>query len=257
MNRPTRILVVEDDDALRYAVSRLLKLPGYQVLEASSGEECLRIAQKERPDLVLLDVRLPDMSGVEVCRRIRATPEIASIFIVHVTGVETSPDSQADALDAGADGYLTKPIHDRALLATIRAMIRIRSAERALVEQQRLELHALNQPAGGEAVLSPLSTESPPTFDALVKQQETLLLQAATREKGAPRPGTERLRVLADQLAALKLGARDIIEIHTTALGRCVNGADLATTQALIEEGRLLALELMGLVLSRYRAQLR
>src|SRR5687767_11163521 len=110
MNKNPKILIVEDDDTLRYAFSRVIKTAGYEVLEANTGEDCLQLARQQQPDLILMDVVLPDISGVAVCKQIKADAELASILVIQISGVQTSADDQADALDAGADGYLTKPI---------------------------------------------------------------------------------------------------------------------------------------------------
>jgi CheY-like chemotaxis protein len=136
----SKILVVDDDPALLRAYSRILAAAAYQVLQAATGEEALRLCAAEAPDLVLLDAVLPDLEGLEVCRRIKTDEALAGTFVVMISGQRTSGDQQADGLEAGADGYLTKPIERRALLAHVRALLRIKNAElaiRASEERQR------------------------------------------------------------------------------------------------------------------------
>jgi signal transduction histidine kinase len=136
---PPRLAYVEDNDALRYATSRILREGGFTVVEADTGAEGLRLARSQ-PDLMLLDVRLPDMSGFEVCRRMKADPATASIPVLHLSHTYGAGDKVAEGLDGGADAYLTQPAEPRVLLATIRALLRARTAETQLrTANRRLE----------------------------------------------------------------------------------------------------------------------
>jgi two-component system cell cycle sensor histidine kinase/response regulator CckA len=125
------ILNVDDDEAGRYALSRILTAAGYRVVEASSGEEALRLAG-ELPDLILLDVNLPDMSGFEVCRRLRADTRTASIPIIHVSATYVRSEYRTAGLDGGADGYIVQPVDARELVATVAALLRLKETEKAL-----------------------------------------------------------------------------------------------------------------------------
>jgi DNA-binding response OmpR family regulator len=124
-----RILMVDDDPELRAAAVRLLRRAGYRVSEAADGAAGLELAEAERPDLVLADVVMPGLGGPELCRRIKALPELAGTLVMLLSGARTTPDDQADGLDAGADGYLARPVTNRELLSRIAAMLRIRQAE--------------------------------------------------------------------------------------------------------------------------------
>jgi PAS domain S-box-containing protein len=124
----TTILVVDDNDAERYYVSRVLSKAGFHVLEAATGTDGLRLAATV-PDLVTLDVRLPDLNGFEVCRRIKADPTTRDVPVLHISASFTTPDAKAEGLDSGADGYLTHPVDPNELLATVRALLRTRQAE--------------------------------------------------------------------------------------------------------------------------------
>ncbi|MEW5720640.1 MAG: response regulator transcription factor, partial [Chloroflexota bacterium] len=132
MNELARILVVSGDTSILRATSRILKSAGYRIIEAATGEEGLRAAQEQAPDLVLLDVALSDLDGVEVCRRIKAAPVTARAFVVLLSNVKTDSESQANGIEAGADGYITRPVSDRELLARVQALLRIKSVEDAL-----------------------------------------------------------------------------------------------------------------------------
>lgn len=135
-----KILVTEDDPALLYAYSRILESAGYEIAQAAAREDCLRLCRESHPDLVLLDTILADGDGLEICKEIKNDGSLAGIFVIMISGQRTSMDNQAEGLEAGADGYLTKPIESRALLAHIRALLRIKQAEleiRESAERQR------------------------------------------------------------------------------------------------------------------------
>ena len=96
--------------------------------------------------MILLDVMLPDLSGIEVSCILKADPELANIFVIQISGLETSPDSQVDGLESGADLYLTKPVEFRKLTAQIHALFRIKhGVSTVILEQQKRELESLNR----------------------------------------------------------------------------------------------------------------
>jgi signal transduction histidine kinase len=124
---PSRILIVDDDEAARYVKSRLLQREGYAVFEASLGRDALALAAAEKPDLTLLDVKLPDVSGIEVCREIKS--RFPQIIILQTSAAFTGVVDRTRALDGGADSYLVEPIEPDELIATVRALLRLRDAE--------------------------------------------------------------------------------------------------------------------------------
>ena len=126
-----RILNVNDSEAGRYATSRILTRAGFEVLEATNGMDALALTA-QRPDLVLLDVNLPDMSGFEVCKRIKTNPNLASVPVVHLSATCVASEQQMLGLEGGADGYLVQPVDATVLVATVRAFLRLTAAEAAL-----------------------------------------------------------------------------------------------------------------------------
>ena len=130
------ILNVDDNEAGRYAKTRSLQRGGYRVIEARTGAEAMEWARKEQPDLVLLDVRLPDISGYEVCRLLKGTHP--QILVLQVSASFVEPGDRAHGLDSGADAYLTQPLETTELLATVRALLRLRAAEQAARESGEL-----------------------------------------------------------------------------------------------------------------------
>lgn len=126
-----RILYADDTEGQRYAVSRILQRAGFEVLEASTGRQALEM-MRARPDLVVLDVNLPDISGFEVCRQIKATDASARTPVLHVSATVVTTDARVAGLEGGADAYLIQPVAPEELIATVRALLRVRKAEEAL-----------------------------------------------------------------------------------------------------------------------------
>lgn len=138
MNAKPVILVVDDDETRLTTMVKLLHGAQYRTLQANNGMDVLKVVDESKPDLVLLDVNLPDGNGLEVCRRIK-TGEQKNTFVILISGLSTDSDSQAQGLEFGADGYLVRPISNRELLARVNAMLRIQAAEQALrVSEERL-----------------------------------------------------------------------------------------------------------------------
>jgi two-component system, cell cycle response regulator DivK len=117
-----RILVIEDIEDNRRIVRDLLTSAGYELIEATTGLEGVRMAAEHRPDLILMDIQLPELDGYEATRRIKADPAGAAIPIVAVTSYALSGD-EAKTREAGCDAYLAKPVSPRALLAKVREFI--------------------------------------------------------------------------------------------------------------------------------------
>jgi len=139
---PPRILIVDDNENNRVIVAARLGAQGYSMTEACDGEEALEAARNDAPDLILLDVTMPRMDGLEACRRLRNDPGVGFVPIILVTA-RADPKDVVAGLEAGADEYLTKPIDQHALVARVRSMLRIKELhDRA--QQQAAELAELN-----------------------------------------------------------------------------------------------------------------
>ncbi|MGD0267121.1 MAG: response regulator [Candidatus Methylomirabilota bacterium] len=117
-----RVLVVEDHSMSLELVTELLQEEGNQVLAATSGEAGLRLAAAEGPDLILMDLQLPGMTGYEAIRRLKANPATAAIPVLALTGSAMRGDD-LKVREAGADGYLTKPLDARAFRETLRRIL--------------------------------------------------------------------------------------------------------------------------------------
>lgn len=123
------ILNVDDNEAARYAKTRILKSAGYQTIDAENGTDALALVASLRPDLVLLDVKLPDINGIEVCRRIKSDPATANILVLQTSAALTGRADKVRGLDGGADNYLAAPIESDELIANVTALLRLRNAQ--------------------------------------------------------------------------------------------------------------------------------
>jgi len=167
-NRPGKILVVDDSLTIRMQVKELLEEGGFDVRLAEDGSKCLDALQKDLPDVVLLDIIMPELNGIEVCRYIKAENRLHNIPILILTSV-TDVENKVKGLNAGADDYITKPFEVSELLARLKVLIRnkelqdelrlanqkILEQQKAVIEEERLKLllqiagataHELNQP---------------------------------------------------------------------------------------------------------------
>jgi len=127
-----KILCVDDDANLLHINASILQSAGYTVVEACSGDECLCRVREDRPDLVLLDVMLPDASGFDICKRIKEDPELTGPYVILISGMEISSGSKIKGLEIGADGYIARPVSGHELLARIQAILRVKITETAL-----------------------------------------------------------------------------------------------------------------------------
>ncbi|MEU0137368.1 fused response regulator/phosphatase [Streptomyces sp. NPDC006296] len=196
------VLVLDDNDTKRYIVGSWLRRAGHTVVEAADGAEGLALlagaSDADLPELAVVDVRLPDMSGFEVCEQIKAAPRTASLPVIHVSATAVEVSDRAQGLHRGADAYLTEPIDPDELLATVTAALRYARARRR-AERLVTRVAALNSSTlavygaeEGEAFTTAAATgaaalmSSPAVAVALSPDSSTLLLAAAR----PGRPGT-------------------------------------------------------------------
>jgi two-component system, NtrC family, sensor kinase len=128
VRQTSRVLLVDDMEQNRYVLSRILARAGLEVEQCTTGKDALERA-KSCPDLVILDVKLPDLSGYEVCRRIKTDPLTRSVPVLQISASFVSNESKVQALEGGADGYLTHPIDATVLVATVKSLLRLKQAE--------------------------------------------------------------------------------------------------------------------------------
>lgn len=123
MSTEQKILLVDDEQDILEFLSYNLKKEGYSVFTANNGKEAITIAKKVTPDLIILDVMMPDMDGIETCRGLREIPELKNVMIAFLTA-RNEDYSQIAGFDVGADDYINKPIKPRVLISRIKALLR-------------------------------------------------------------------------------------------------------------------------------------
>jgi PAS domain S-box-containing protein len=131
-----RVLVVDDQIHALRGMSKIIRDAGHEPIEASNGTDCLKLAAEHKPDLIVLDLGLPDIDGREVCRQIKSDPDTTDIYVVIVSSAYIESDIQSEALEHGADGYIARPIPNREFLARVEAMLRLKYAEKRLRENE-------------------------------------------------------------------------------------------------------------------------
>ena len=137
-----RILVVDDNESSRFWRRNVLAGAGHTVLEAGTLGEAMVVIQEFRPELVVLDINLPDGNGMEFCRSLKQDDELQALMVLQMSASFTSPDDQARSLDSGADAYLMDPVAPNVLLATAHALLRVSRAEHAMKHALAMEQQA-------------------------------------------------------------------------------------------------------------------
>ncbi len=189
MRTPPWILVADDSAENREILSARLAANGYHVLTASDGEEALAVARAEQPDLILLDVMMPKVNGLDVCRRLKADASLPFMPVILVTARGDTQDIVA-GLEAGADEYLTKPVDQTALLARVKAALRIKSLQDT-VQAQATQLAEWNRTLEGRVAEQLAELErvgrlkrflSPQLAEVIISSGDEAFLESHRRE---------------------------------------------------------------------------
>ncbi|MBD1426355.1 response regulator transcription factor [Sphingobacterium arenae] len=139
MNANQKILVVDDERDIVDLISYSLTKEGYQVYQAHNGKEGIEVAKQVNPDLIILDVMMPEMDGIEACRLMRSMPEFKHTFMVFLTA-RSEEYSEIAGFNVGADDYIAKPIKPRALMSRINAILRRNNTEAGIDQADKLEI---------------------------------------------------------------------------------------------------------------------
>ena len=189
MSIPAKVLVVDDTPANVKLLADLLAVKGFGVATAVNGEEALVKVASEKPDLVLLDVMMPGLSGYDVCRRIRAEPATALLPVVLVTSLDPQGE-RLKGIEAGADDFLSKPINQAELFARVRSLLRVKALQDEVQRQAdelkqwntRLEERVADQVAQMQRLSQLKRFFSPKVVEAIVSAGEASILSLHRRE---------------------------------------------------------------------------
>ena len=203
-----RVLVVDDTEANRILLQEILEIDGHEVLVAADGAEALRVASAERPDLVLLDVNMPGMDGLEVCRRLRAGQETTALPIILVTALADRAH-RLDGIAAGANDYLTKPIDRPDLSIRVRNALKLRRLHVELAGQYR-KLQELEQMRDGLVHMLVHDLRTPLTGVSVYLQ----LAQDRLAELDGSDPElTQNLQAMAESVDRLSGMVSDVLDV--------------------------------------------
>ena len=189
MSGPSKVLVVDDTPANVKLLADLLAVKGFGVATAANGEEALAKLAAEKPDIVLLDVMMPGLSGYDVCRRIRADPETALLPVVLVTSLDPQGE-RLKGIEAGADDFLAKPINQPELFARVRSLLRVKALQDEVRRQAdelkewnaKLEERVAEQVAQVQQLSQLKRFFSPKVADAIASVGESSILALHRRE---------------------------------------------------------------------------
>lgn len=222
-HRP-RILFVEDDIGKRYVIARQLRQHGFEVEEAETGKQGLEMVRPEH-DVAILDIKLPDMYGWDLCKRIKETPETATVKVLELSATLASAEDRARGLEEGADCYLVHPVELVELVAALRALIRLRHAERDRLRAQELLIATL-----GHDLRNPLNVIS--TGLSVLGESPTLAPEDRSTVQRLDKT-VDRMRRMIDQLMvfAQTLGG-EVVQVSPAT----VNLADVA--RQVVQEAR-------------------
>jgi CheY-like chemotaxis protein len=223
----SRVLLVDDSESNRYVISTWLRRAGHEVTEVATGSAALDEAATESFDLVLLDINLPDMTGYDVCERIKADPLTGSTPVLHLSATAIQPSDRSEGLRRGADGYLIEPVEREELLATVEALLRGAAAQKTALRLALL-LRKLN-----EATLAMYEAVTLERLIATIAAQASLLFDSAAIVSVASNeigyvasaiPGIDGMTLfepcVPEAVDALRRTAADGVPVPASALGR-------------------------------------
>ncbi len=254
-----RILIADDREENRYVLRRVLERAGYECDHARTGSEALQKIQS-LPSIVILDVHLPDMSGYDVCRRIKHDPRTAQVSVLQISASFVANEDKAKALEVGADACLTHPIDGVVLLATVRSLLRLRSAEidaRESAVQWQSTFDALSEGLAfvdvegkltrvnrSFAQLSGLSCpcdggkDASQVLEQLVGTSEPLRYEGANRYSREFQVGQKTIEITVDRVSAESGGTGKVLVLADITDRKLAEYA-LRTAEKLAETGKL------------------
>lgn len=258
--RKLKVLLIEDNPVDAHLMRQLLLKRSdvqFEVAWSACLKEGLKKLEEENFDVILLDMKLPESNGLTTVKRTyKKAPGIPIIVLTALNDEELA----LDALSAGAQDYLVKGHVDRPLIArAIRYAIERRHMLDRLEEAREKERHKqdlsfIQRLSAQSFGVTPIRLSAPEIYEECIQQYKVLLEQALEQQAyKVDYQLSEKLRELAETIGSLKGGPRDVIEIYTQAVKAQINKAPRPSAQALMEEARIIVLELMGHLVSYYR----
>lgn len=260
MNGNPNILVVDDEPDSAANVRYLLEKSGFVVSVVFSAEEAFRFLITNLPDIILLDVVLPDIPGTEFCKAIKQDKRYVAIPVILISGLRTSDEELRLGFSCGAADYISRPFKNNELVARLRNTLSTTrenedqfSSDREMAKFQTMS----HRETGETSVLfnaAPLRTQYPESFQNILKEYDKILEDAIDERFFMVQHNLrEKLNHLSGNLCFLKAGAKDIIDIHRQCIITRISEAKPKEQKVVLEESRLLLIELMGNMINYYR----
>lgn len=219
------ILHIEDEESNRYLVKRILEKTGFKVVQASTGKDGLKLATEIMPDLIILDINLPDTNGFEVCKIIKSNLLTSSIPILQTSASYVSTENKVTGLNSGADGYLTQPLEGNVLIATVNSLLRIKSAEKKAIKAT----HARDE------MLAIVSHDLRTPLSFIMLQSRILRNQIADG-KFVSEVAIEKLNKISDSCHRMNRLIMDLMDISQIDEGKFSVSMQTMSTQFLIND---------------------
>ncbi len=251
-----KILIVDDNLEALEILKIILDKEGYVTYTASNGEECMKSVELFKPELVLLDVLLPDALGTDLCKDIKSDERYEDIIVILISGVKISPEDHALGLEIGASDYIKRPYNKRELIARVNSIFRLKET---LVSKRKEEPFSSITRSSTSMTASIFEQESidkayPEKFNKFSTIYFEILSELIKHRIYKTSTNTSsKVKELASELGFLKASSRDVINIHKEALKKLVHKSSAIKTYYIKEESRILLVELMGYLLSYYR----
>lgn len=250
------ILLVDDDSTNLFTLSLIITKEGFKCYTVDSGTECIRFLEKDLPDLIIIDVMMPDISGTDLCHKIKSDPKTSHIPIVLISGHKITPEDHAFGLEIGADDYLNRPTNKREFIARINAIFR---AQNTIIEKRISEPYLFFDQADTAHKSTAFKQEKikkahPQKFKKFVEIYKDIINNALEeRVHKTDYDIPSKIKKLSYELSVLKAGTRDVIEIHINALNFFLPCESPKKTRFVQDESRILLIELLGFLLNHYR----
>lgn len=219
------ILHIDDNSSNRYTIKRMLEKAGYQVISAENGQTGLNLASSVNPDLIILDIELPDISGLKVCKQLKENAETNSFPILQTSATFVSNKNIVAGLDSGADGYLAQPVEAIVLIATVKSLLRTRRAE--------IKAHQATQAREEMMAIVSHDLRNPLTHIIL---QTSVLKHHINDQKIDPERFTEKLNKINESCNRMNHLIKDLMDINQMDGGKFSIIAETLDTRDLIND---------------------
>lgn len=251
-----RILIVDDNIEALEILKTIMNKEGYSTKTATTGKECMDSISEFKPELILLDVLLPDAMGTDLCMEIKNDVRYSDIIVILISGIKISAEDHAFGLEIGASDYIKRPYNKRELVARVNSIFKLKET---LISKRTDEPY--NSLTSNNTSLTASIFEQEPIDKAYNKEYNefcniyfgilTKLLE--NRIYKTTNNTSDLVKELAYELGFLKASARDVIKIHKEALKKLAKKSSAIKTYYIKEESRILLVELMGYLLNHYR----